>query len=193
TNCDGNSNGVGNDQYRARMVVRESQLANPGAQYFSDSWYVVQDDINIYNTMMHKTIAPAPGGAGWVTGSQGANVVGPLINAWVSPTTSPARNVEIDSDEGHARIAVKVKTLASCPAGLSGTCYRYDYAVNNFDFARAVYGAPPNHVPPNLRVVSNRGFRQFTVPIAASGAVLEASHFADTDINASNNWTATVG
>src|SRR5690606_33396813 len=92
-----------------------------------------------------------------------------------------------------ARIAVKVKTLASCPAGLSGTCYRYDYAVNNFDFARAVYGAPPNHVPPNLRVVSNRGFRQFTVPIAASGAVLEASHFADTDINAGNNWTATVG
>jgi hypothetical protein len=193
TNCDGSSNGVGSDQYRARMVVRESQLANPDAQYYSDSWYVVQDDINIYNTMMHRTIAPAPGGGGWVTGTQGPTVVGPVLNAWVSPTTSPMRNVEIDTDEGHTRIAVKVKTLASCPGTLSGTCYRYDYAVHNFDFARAVYGAPPNDQPPNLRIVSNRGFSQFTVPIPTTGAALESNHFADVDIDAGNNWTATIG
>jgi hypothetical protein len=193
TNCDGSSNSVSGNQYRDRMVVRESQLAIPGAQYFSDSWYVVQDDINIYNTMMYRTIAPAAGGGGWVPGTQGPGVIGPVINAWVSPTTSPMRNVEIDTDEGHTRIAVKVKTLASCPAGLTGTCYRYDYAVHNFDFARAVYGAPPNDAPPNLRIVSNRGFSRFTVPIPATGAVLEPANFADVDIDAGNNWTGAVG
>jgi hypothetical protein len=193
TNCDGSSNGVGSDQYRARMVTRESQLAIPGAQYYSDSWYVVQDDINIYNTMMHRTIAPAPGGGGWVTGTQGPTVVGPVLDAWVSPTTSPMRNVEIDTDEGHTRVAVKVKTLASCVGSLTGTCYRYDYAVHNFDFARAVYGAPPNDEPPNLRIVSNRGFSRFTVPIPSGGAALEANHFADTDIDPANNWQAAIG
>lgn len=195
-NCDGVANAVSTNGYRDRLVVRESQLAIPGATYYSDSWYIVQDDIDIYNTMMHKTIAPAAGGSGWTTGSQGANIIGPVINTWVNPTTSPSRNVEIADREGHVRIAVKTKTLASCPAGsgLSGTCYRYDYAVSNFDFARVVYGDAPNDVPPDLEVVGNKGFNTFTIPVGEAGVWLDpANHFADIDISPANNWTAVQG
>jgi hypothetical protein len=121
--------------------------------------------------------------------------MGPLINVWVSPATHPTQNVEIDDEGGHTRVAVKVKTLDACPvgSGLSGTCYRYDYAVHNFDFSRPVYGDPPNDQPPNLRVVSNLGFNSFSVPVPATAAFVDSNHFADTDTNAGNNWTASFG
>lgn len=194
TNCDGSSNSVSTNGYRDRLIVRESQLAVPGATYYSDSWYIVQDDINIYNTMMHKTIAPASGGSSWTPGQQGPNILGAVIDTWVDPDSNPTRNVEIDSNEGHTRIAVKVKTLASCPtgSGLSGTCYRYDYAVNNFDFARIVRGDPPNDQPPNLRIVSNKGFNSFRVPVPSANVYLESTHFADIDVDAGNNWETDV-
>ncbi len=196
TNCDGNANSVSSDGYRDRLIVRESQLQVPGAVYYSDSWYIVQDDIDIYNTMMHRTMTPAPGGNGWTPGNQGPQILGAMINTWVDPVAHPTHNVEIASDEGHTRIAVKVQELASCPAGsgLGGTCWRYDYAVQNFDFARIVRGDPPNDQPPNLRILGNKGFGSFSVPITGDGSVhLEPGHFADIDIEPGNDWTAVVG
>lgn len=196
SNCDGVANASGNTSYDQRLVVRESQMQVAGAQFFSESWYIVQDDINIYNTMAHRTMAPAPGGSSWIPGSQGSFVLGPIINAWVNPASNPTRNIEIATDEGHSRIAVKVKTLDSCPvgSGLTGTCYRYDYAVNNFDFARAVYGAPPNDQPPNLEVLSNKGFQSFTLPTGGKTVYVEpGANFADIDTDAGNNWIASQG
>lgn len=198
-NCDGVENASGNGSYDSRLIVRESQLLAPpvnALQFFAESWYIVQDDIDIYNTMAHRSMAPAPSGAGWTSGSQGPLTLGPLINLWVNPLTSPARNIEIATGEGHARVAVKVKMLANCPAGsgLGGTCFRYDYAVHNFDFARAVFGTAPNDQPPNLRVTSNNGFASFTVPVGGAAVFVErARDFADADIDAGNDWTATVG
>lgn len=193
TNCDGNWEPVSTSGYRDRLIVRESQLSVPGATYYSDSWYIVQDDINIYNTMQHRTMspAPAPGGGGWTLGSQGTPILGPVINTWVNPAAHPTRNVEIATDEGHVRIAVNAKQLPQCPSGsgLTGTCWRYDYAVHNFDFTRA----KTQGNPPNLRVLSNLGFQSFAVPVGSAPVHLDPSnHFADIDINPSNNWTASV-
>src|SRR5690606_18903901 len=145
------------------LIVRESQLSVPGATYSSDSWYIVEDDINIYNTTMHKTTSPTPRSRRWSPRPQRAHLLRPLTNACVNPVANPNRNVQLASDEGHTRVAVKTKELASCPAGsgLSGTCWRYDYAVHNFDFARIVTGAAPNDLPPNLRILSNKGFQSF--------------------------------
>lgn len=195
TACNGSQNASGNTNYDQRLVVRESQMLVAGSAFYSEAWYVVQDDINIYNTMAHRTMNPVPGGSGWVPNSGGQQWLGPVINTWVDPVAHPTRNVEIATDEGHTRVAVKVKTLDACPAesGLSGTCYRYDYAVNNFDFSRAVLGDPPNDVPPNLRVVSNKGFDSFTIPVPESAAYLPEGHFADIDIDAGNNWGASFG
>jgi len=194
-NCVGsNTNPSPNTNYGSRLVVRESQMQVPGATYWSEAWYIVQDDTNIYNTMGRRPMAPAPGSNVWIPGNQGAVMqLGPVINAWVDPVANPTRNIEISTDQGRVRVAVKVKTLPACPAesGLSGTCYRYDYAVNNFDFANSA----TQGTLPNLRVFGAKGFDRFSIarPIGAGIHFPVDAHFADLDINPANNWTASLG
>ncbi|MFA5683939.1 MAG: hypothetical protein WCZ65_08060 [Lysobacteraceae bacterium] len=210
TNCDGNANSVPSCSgaspgcYANRLVVRESQMLVPGATFWSESWYIVQDDVDIYNTMGRRSMSPAPGGTGWTTGSQSAMARGPVINAWVDPVAHPARNIELVdrydvavdgssppvSVTGHVRVAVKVKPLAACPAGLSGVCHRYDYAVNNFDYARSQLSGQR----PNLEVTHARGFDRFRIALPAGAqAVAEAGvHFADIDLDPSNDWAVSI-
>jgi hypothetical protein len=104
--------------------------------------------------------------------------LGPAIDRWVDPQTPPANamNSELAVGEGHAKLAVKVTDNGD-------GSWRYDYAVMNLDFARAVtQGAEPN-----LRVVSNKGFDRFSVPLPA-GVVVSATRFSDGDLDASNDW-----
>ncbi len=183
-----NTNLNPNGDYGSRMIVRESQMLVPGSTFFSETWYVVQDDVNIYNTMGRRTIVPAPGGGGWTPGSQGTFARAPVINAWVDPIANPTRNVELLTDLGRARLAVKVKTLATCPveSGFLGTCYRYDYVVNNFDFA----ASPTSGTQPNFQVSAAKGFEQFRINLLPSTNKFfpADAHFADTDTNLGNNW-----
>ena len=197
--CNGVQNSPGNDNYSQRLIVKESKLTPPAGvstQFFSESWYIVQDDINIYNTMAHRTMAPATNGNAWSPGAQGNFVLGPVINTWVDPAANPTRNIELKSAEGHTRVAVKTKALAACPpaSGLSGTCYRYDYVVNNFDFARVVLRPAPNNAGANLGMISSQGFREFTVQLGSEVSLWidPATHFSDVDTDAGNNWVATV-
>ena len=205
--CSGsNTNPSPNSNYGSRLVVRESQMLVPGATYWSEAWYIVQDDTNIYNTMARRPMSPTPGNGFWVPGSQGSlngcvNApfvgCGPVLNAWVDPVANPARNVELDSREhGRARVAVKVRELANCPAasGLTGTCYRYDYAAQNFDFATS----QTSGTPPNFSVVGALGFQRFSLSVASGTQIWLptlpiSTDFADIDIDAGNNWTGSVG
>src|SRR5690606_5099236 len=58
-----------------------------------------------------------------------------------------------------------------------------------FDFARAVTTGSE----PNLRVVSNKGFDAFSVPLP-SGATATSTAFRDGDANANTDWfTKTAG
>jgi hypothetical protein len=153
----------------------------------------VLSDINIYNTMGRRSFAPTPGGGGWVPGSQGTMQLGPVINAWVDPVANPGRNIELDwRSQGKARVALKVKTLDSCPveSGFTGTCYRYDYAAQNFDFAASTTGG----TPPNLSVAGALGFNRFRIalPARAQAFLPPGADFADIDIDAGNNWTGAV-
>jgi hypothetical protein len=199
--CDGNQDSSGNTDYMQRMVVRESKLAAAPppltTQFFSESWYIVQDDINIYNTMAHRSMAPVGGSGSWAPGVQGNFVLGPVLNAWVDPVANPTQNIELASPEGHSRIAVKVKTLTSCPpaSGFVGTCYRYDYVVNNFDFARVELMPAPNNAGVNLGIASSRGFSVFKLNIGSEVPLWldPDAHFADIDVDPANNWVATVG
>jgi len=90
-------------------------------------------------------------------------------------------NTELSSTEGHAKVAVKVTNLGNGK-------WRYNYAVMNFDFARAVtQGAEPN-----LRVVSNKGFDAFSVPVPSSVRIQSpASDVGDENPNL--NWPVDVG
>jgi hypothetical protein len=57
--------------------------------------------------------------------------------------------------------------------------------VANLDFARAIVQPPQNG--PDPRVLSNKGFDSFSVPIPA-GSVVTATSFRDGDLVVANDW-----
>ena len=188
--CTGQDNGNnGNDTWTQRMKVIESQLdptANPGATYKFESWYVARDDINILNSMATTTVVPHynSGSHTWSL-SQSGYRLGPAIDRWVDPSSpgTSAMNSSITNGEGHAKVAVKVTDNGN------GT-WTYNYAVMNLDFARAIVQAQTNG--PDPRVVSNKGFDSFSVPIPA-GATVSATQFRNGNTGNTGAWTASVG
>ena len=190
SNCDGGWEPGGNTDYSQRMIVRESQLAQPGSTYLFESWYIVRDDINIYNTMATLPVSFSFSG-NWSLDNGTPIRLGPAINRWVDPASSAPdrRNVELSSPEGHARVAVLTQA-----AGAGS--WRYEYAVMNFDFARARTQGTDAHSDDGdpaqrFRVIHNMGFDRFSVPLPA-GVSAAQFEFSDGDLNPANDWTASV-
>ena len=137
-----------------RMQVDERDISaavTPGGAYWFESWYIVRDDIDIYNTMQTRPVTFTWSGGTWNVGN-GAGTglkLGPAIDRWMPRGTSTAteRSTDIEERSGQARLAVRVTQLAS-------GAWRYDYVVANFDFAVG----ETSGVEPNLRVLSNTGF-----------------------------------
>lgn len=184
-NCDGSEDDSGNSNYDQRLIVREQQISatvNPGASYLFESWYIARDDINVYNSMATLTGAPSWSGGQWAPGGGSGYKLGPAIDRWVDPANpgENARNSELANTEGHTKLAVKVKDLG-------GGSWRYDYALMNLDFARAVTEGSA----PNVRVLSNKGFDRFAVPLP-DGAVVSATWFSDGDVDAANDWAVST-
>jgi hypothetical protein len=169
-----------NDSWTQRMKVPEQKLAHTsgdGNTFLFESWYIVRDDINIYNSM--GTVDTTQHWSGSIWGISASNYkLGSAIDRWVDPSApgANAMNTELAAAEGHAKVAVKVTDLGNGK-------WRYNYAVMNFDFARAeTQGAEPN-----LRVVSNKGFDSFGVPVPAGVSILSPS--ADLGgTNPNGNW-----
>ena len=183
--CTGTLNDSGNGDYDQRLVVGEQQISatvHPGASYLFESWYIDRDDIDPYNSMATVTGAPNWSGSVWSPGGGSNYKLGPAIDRWADPAnpTANARSTELASNEGHAKLAVKVTAVG-------GGVWRYDYAVMNLDFARAVSQGSP----PNVRVVSNRGFNRLSVPLPA-GALVSATRFSDGDLDAGNDWAVST-
>ena len=188
SSCTGTYHDNGNTSWTQRMQVHESKIdpaANPGATYMMESWYIARDDINIYNSMATITATPHYASNQWSLSGQSNYKLGSAIDRWVSPTAPLANslNTEIRSSEGHAKVAVKAVNLGN-------GSWRYDYAVENFDYARAVIQAPENG--PDPRVISNKGFDSFSVPIPA-GATVSATSFRNGSVDGSGVWQVAVG
>jgi hypothetical protein len=196
-NCDGvqDADAGADDAFQYRAAVRESEIApslQANAKFLFEYWYVVRDQSNIYDAMGYRPLAfdktAGSGGAYlWHANVQSlpgntsfAN--GAVINYWVDPTAPPpgALNSELVASEGRARVAVR-----STPLG--GGWYRYDYAVMNFDFARALVD-PAHAAEPDLHVLSSDGFSAFALPLGA-GATVRSVVFSDADGDATNDWT----
>ncbi|SDD24164.1 hypothetical protein [Aquimonas voraii] len=177
-----NVGGTDCSNYAFRMPVIEQFIdtsLNPGATYFAESWYIVRDDINIQNTMQSLPITFNWTGSAWNSMNGTPLRLGAALGRWVAPdTTAPnERSTDIKTGDGSLRVALRVNDLG-------GGQYRYDYAVMNFDFARAVtQGAEPN-----LRVLRNNGFNRFELPFPED-AELISTEFADGDLDSANNWT----
>jgi hypothetical protein len=110
---------------------------------------------------------------------------GPALDQWIDPSAPPAnaQNVELATPLGRARVAVKATDLG---AGQ----WRYEYAVENFDYAHAEID-PAHADEPNLMVDSNHGFARFSVPLP-QGATATSLRFDDADDDATNDWTAST-
>jgi len=167
--CDAVQEGSTTDPFDNRLRLMEQDLdpsANPDARYFVEAWYVVRDDVNIFNTMGWREVTPTWNGATWAFPVAGDFSEGPALDAWVNPA-APAMGQDstlLQTVDGSVRVSVTVTDLQD------GT-WRYDYAVMNHDFMRAVaVGSEPD-----LELLTNTGINAVEVPLA------EAAQVSDVD------------
>jgi hypothetical protein len=164
--CDQEESGSTEDEYERRLVVAESELETAGANYFLEGWYVIRDDVNIFNNMARVPITPELVGDIFIF-SPGATTQGAAIDEWVAPSTRGLNeeHVRIADAEGHLSLAVKVQDLGA------GN-YRYVYALMNYDF--------------------DPQFNSLAVNLPAALPV-ENVTFSDSDGDPATDWTDNVG
>jgi hypothetical protein len=141
------------------------QLAS--TTFFVEAWYIVKDDINIFNSMGRRQVTPSFSGSSWSYPTVGAYVTGPAIDAWVAPTGHPATDENTLLDTGEGRVQLAVRTF-----DLGGGVHRYAYALQNHDF--------------------DRQLDSFRVPFYTSGATISNITYVDNDGNAANDWTGSA-
>jgi len=159
---------AGHDDFEHRLTVMEPKLQTKDAQYFFEAWYVVKDDIDIFNSMGHRETVPSLIGSTWAFAyPTGTHTAGPAIDAWVPRgiVSQMRANNLANTGEGHLQLAVSVTELP-------GTGYRYEYALMNLDYDRQV--------------------RELRVPILNGVSVFNASDGSRDGLDGVG-WTASIG
>ncbi len=167
-----NSNGTDEN----RMVVAEAKLDQPNTEYYASAWYVIKDDIDIYNSMGYNQYDISFNGSSWsftkldLDPGAGTSLFenGPASDQYVAPNsfdlsggTASQRLLQVG--EGHLTVAVKVID------NKDGT-YRYNYMVENHDY------------DPQVQTIS--------LPLADIASMTDFV-FVDTDDDSANDWTVT--
>ncbi len=161
-------NSSGHDSFEHRLTVSEAKMQTPGARYFVEGWYLVKDDIDIYNSMGYREVIPSLSGSAWSFAYPAlSHTPGPAIDAWIPRglQSQLRSHTAIDSGEGRFHLAVTAHML---PNGR----YRYEYALMNLDFDRQI--------------------RELSIPVPAAANV-DNTGAGSLDGGAANNWPATVG
>ncbi len=152
------------DDWAHRLVVSEPELLEAGSEYFIEGWYVVQNDVNIFNSMGWRKVTPTLTSA-WTFAFDTTIAHGPALDAWVDPSNPGAGNAHEALDTGEGQLRVAVKTTPT------GETFQYEYVVLNLDFDRQI--------------------DSFSLPL--SGAVILTDiTFGDLDSSAGNDWVPTV-
>lgn len=175
--CNGSQSGYSGN-WNSRLLVDSAELDYSEANYFVDAWYVIQYDVNIWNTMGYHRINPnASMLGGYTFNPLGPFVEGPPLAEWVAedssdpmegheivvvPSLTPEQPYPYNMPQGHVRVLAKVHDLGN---GL----YRYNYAVMNFDL--------------------DRGLADFIVPVAEGASVSETWMGGPPDV-LSSPWLA---
>ena len=118
------------DSFEHRLVLREADLVTPGAQYLIETWYIAANDVDIFNSMSHRTIVPSLSDSVWSFAfADAGQTLGSVLDEWVDPVSPPAgdANTVLDTGDGHVQLAVRTSMLA-------GPDFHYEYALMNFDF-----------------------------------------------------------
>ncbi len=161
---DTSSDGLGQN----RMVVAESDFADSNLKYYISSWYVIRDDVNIFNNMGFRQVNLTANGTGWNINSTPGSLFdqGSASSAYVSPNPANHSNGEASqmitrANEGHLTVAIKVID------NKDGT-YRYNYMIENHDY------------DPQVQTI--------TLPLPSSSSMTDFV-FSDLDEDNSNNWS----
>ncbi len=168
--CVQDFSGSGENSFTHGLKAAETDLQVAGATYYVEAFYVVRNDINIFNSMGYRQVTPTKPASVWSFPTVGGYSTGPAINAWVNLTTPGAGNDNRVLDTGEGRVQLAVRTFA-VPGSPSKT--RYVYGLQNHDFDRRI--------------------KSFFVPFDTAGVVIENMVYADGDGFATNDWTASVG
>lgn len=184
--CDGNQSAEerSDGPFENRMNVLETDLVEPGARYFVEAWYVVRDDVEIFNTMGWREVDPSwnptTDGGIWTFAAVGDYAQGSVLDAWLDPLASEgnADRAVLETPDGTISVAVRASDLGD------GT-WRYDYVVMNHDFMRATTAG----AEPDLQILSNTGLNAVELPRAAAANVALID-FARADRTAGQDWVA---
>jgi hypothetical protein len=168
-NCSQDFSGAGENSFTHGLKAAEADLQVAGATYYVEAFYIIRNDVNIFNSMGYRQVAPAKPSSTWTFPTVGAYTQGPPINAWVNPTTPGANadNRTLDTGEGRVQLAVKVTDVVGSPGRK-----RFAYALQNHDFDRRI--------------------KSFKIPFDSTGASITNIVYADGDGFAANDWTATT-
>jgi hypothetical protein len=153
------------DGLERRLHVAEADLQVAGANYYFEAWYLVRDDIDIFNTMGWRKVTPVGPGS-WTFPLATSLANGPALDVWVPRGTLSASESAQILDTGMGELEVAAKVVAQ-----GGGLYRYEYALMNFDFDRQV--------------------ASFSVPLLP-GATVTQLDFSDATDTASDDWASTV-
>jgi hypothetical protein len=146
--------------------VAEAELQVTGANYYIEAWYLVKDDIDIFNSMGWRTVTPT-GTSFWTFSLDTSLANGPSLDAWVPRGTLTASESAQVHDTGVGKFEVASKVVDQ-----GGGLHRYEYALMNFDF--------------------DRQLNSFSVPLEPGSTVTQLA-FSDATDDASDDWTPTVG
>lgn len=168
-NGDGAMDNCSNSTDENRMLVLDDDLRTPGASYLFESWYVIRDDSNIFNSMGIRPLTPNEVNTNAWQFSLGTFATGPAIDQWVPPGTDPStgsQNTTFSSPEalGHFKLAVRTTDLG-------GGQFRYTYMLASFDV--------------------DQGISELDLNASASG--ITNVGFNDVDLDAGNDWTLAPG
>ncbi len=162
--CTGSQQNNSSDLGQNRLITDTNKLTDPNnTQLFFQAWYVIRDDIDIFNSMGYRDFSPTQNaGGGWSMNEGTVFKNGPALDNYVTPNSISTleSSQSYSSSEGHFTVASKVVDIGN---GL----YRYNYAIENYDF--------------------DPRFNQFTIPLLDS-PLISNFIFSDSDDNALNNW-----
>ena len=132
---------------------------------YMQAWYIIRDDINIFNSMGYQVFNPTLVNSTWRTNMVDNFKNGPALDSYVPPNTISKLQASqtISTNEGHFAVAVKVIDLGN-------GSYRYNYAIENYDF--------------------DPMFINYHIPLHAT-ASLSNTIFSDSNQNITDDWQFT--
>lgn len=166
--CAQDNNGGGESILTHRSTASDAELGVAGANYYFASWYMVRDDINIFNNMGWRKINPSRNGNTWSFGFGSAYRQGSVLDAYIDPAAPTPTRLNITFKDPAAGSV----QLGATATDLGNGKWRYVYSIFNHDYS------------PQLSAI--------TIPVSET-AVIEQPKFSDGDEDSSNNWLRNFG